>query len=307
MTGFQLTLNHVYILTGIYLLIFGFLTLTDREHAKKLGTASFWILYGITFCAGDFLSKEVAGLMVLAMALIVAFKQMGRGDYKESSLAFKMEFAKTLGNKIFIPALCVGFLTFGIATTTKLGALVGLALASFISLLMVLVITRGSIVQSFHEGRRLIDAISWAAILSQLLAALGALFNKAGVGAIVSSLVSSVVPTDSAFAVVAAYCIGMMIFTVIMGNAFAAFAVITSGIGIPLVIVAHGANPAIVGPIAMLAGYCGTLMTPMAANFNVVPAALLEMKSKYGVIKAQVPVAILVLIVNIILMYTLGF
>ena len=99
----------------------------------------------------------------------------------------------------------------------------------------------------------------------------------------------------------------MAVFTIIMGNAFAAFAVITSGIGIPLVIVAHGANPLIVAPIAMLAGYCGTLMTPMAANFNIVPAALLEMQSKYGVIRAQIPLAISLLAANILLMYFLGF
>lgn len=37
----------------------------------------------------------------------------------------------------------------------------------------------------------------------------------------------------------------------------------------------------------MYAGYCGTLMTPMAANFNIVPAALLELKDKYQVIKVQ--------------------
>ncbi|NCC97623.1 MAG: DUF979 family protein, partial [Synergistales bacterium] len=99
----------------------------------------------------------------------------------------------------------------------------------------------------------------------------------------------------------------MALFTMIMGNAFAAFAVITTGIGIPLVVVMHGANPAIAGVIGMLSGYCGTLMTPMAANFNVVPAALLEMGDKNGVIKAQVATAIPMLCINIALMYFLAF
>ena len=35
-----------------------------------------------------------------------------------------------------------------------------------------------------------------------------------------------------------------------------------------------------IGAIGMLAGFCGTLMTPMAANFNIVPAALLELKDQ---------------------------
>lgn len=32
----------------------------------------------------------------------------------------------------------------------------------------------------------------------------------------------------------------------------------------------------------MLSGFCGTLMTPMAANFNIVPAALLELSDRNG-------------------------
>ena len=54
-----------------------------------------------------------------------------------------------------------------------------------------------------------------------------------------------------------------------------------------------------VGAIGMLAGFCGTLMTPMAANFNIVPAALLELKDRNGVIKAQIGTALPLLAVNI--------
>jgi uncharacterized membrane protein len=57
----------------------------------------------------------------------------------------------------------------------------------------------------------------------------------------------------------------------------------------------------------MLAGFCGTLMTPMAANFNIVPAALLELKNQYGVIKAQVATALPLLAVNILIIYFGGF
>ena len=170
-----------------------------------------------------------------------------------------------------------------------------------------LAMTRESVVVSGNEGRRLCDAIGWAVILPQFLAALGALFDKAGVGKIVSGMVAAVVPTDNVLAVVAAYCIGMALFTMIMGNAFAAFAVITTGIGIPLVIQLHGADPAIAGVLAMMSGYCGTLMTPMAANFNVVPAALLEMTDKNGVIKAQIATALPMLVVQICLLYFLAF
>jgi uncharacterized membrane protein len=57
----------------------------------------------------------------------------------------------------------------------------------------------------------------------------------------------------------------------------------------------------------MLSGYCGTLMTPMAANFNLVPAALLELKDPYGVIRAQWRTGALLLACNIALMYFIAF
>ena len=303
----MLTLDHVYLLCGIYLVLFGVLSFGDSKNLKRFGTGLFWLVYGITFLGGSALGNENAGWMVILMAVIVAAKQMGHGDYHETSKEEKNASAQQLGNRLLIPVLAVGVITLILAATTKLGALVSFGIASIVAIVIALAITRGAPLQTFHEGRRLIDAIGWAAILSQLLAALGSLFAKAGIGKIVSDIVASAIPTESALAVVIAYCLGMAIFTIIMGNAFAAFAVITSGIGIPLVIVAHGANPLIVAPIAMLAGYCGTLMTPMAANFNIVPAALLEMQSKYGVIRAQIPLAISLLAANILLMYFLGF
>ena len=296
-------LDYVYLLVGIILFIFAIQSFLDKEHKYRIGTGLFWLLYSVSFIFGSYLSKEINGWLVIAMAAIVLVKQLGKGNYFESALEFKKGEAVRIGNIIFVPALLVGIITFVIGFFTKLGALVGLGIAAIIAMCAALYITKGSLNQGFHEGRRLIDAIGWTAILSQLLAALGYLFNLAGVGKIISSAVASVVPADNVFLIVVAYCIGMVIFTMIMGNAFAAFAMITSAIGIPMLVVAHGANPAAVGAIAMLAGYCGTLMTPMAANFNIVPVALLEMRDQYGVIKAQLPIALIMLVLNILLMY----
>jgi len=99
----------------------------------------------------------------------------------------------------------------------------------------------------------------------------------------------------------------MALFTMIMGNGFAAFPVMTAGIGLPLIVNQLGGNPAIMGAIGMLSGFCGTLMTPMAANFNIVPAALLELQDKNGVIKAQWLTGALLLLVNTALMYLFVF
>jgi uncharacterized membrane protein len=158
-----------------------------------------------------------------------------------------------------------------------------------------------------QEGRRLIDAIGWAAVLPQLLAALGVLFATAGVGEVIGGLASAAIPEGSIFITVLVFGLGMAIFTMIMGNAFAAFPVMAAAIGVPLLIKSYGGDPAVIGAIGMLAGFCGTLLTPMAANFNLVPAALLELKDQYAVIKAQVATAVPLLVVNILLIYLVAF
>jgi uncharacterized membrane protein len=155
------------------------------------------------------------------------------------------------------------------------------------------------------------DSIGWAALLPQMLASLGAVFLAADVGQVVGDLVAQVIPMTSAFLAVFAYCAGMALFTIIMGNAFAAFPVMTAAIGLPILIIGFEGNVAIVCAIGMLAGFCGTLMTPMAANFNVVPANLLELPDRKaalnGVIRAQIPTALPLLVINIFLMLFLAF
>ena len=302
------TLDQIYVVTGVFLLIFTLLTVLDKKHSGKWGTAMFWGIYGISFIWGKEIPPAVVGGMVVVMALIAGAKWMGMGDYLSAATDFRRKMADQYGLWLFGPALAVPLVTFLVAwMAPKMGALVGLGIGSIVALILAFLLTRIMPVQAFQEGRRMLDAVGWAIILSQFLAALGFLFDKAGVGKVVAEMVSTVVPVDIRLATVIAYCVGMALFTMVMGNAFAAFAVITTGIGIPLVIKMHGADPAIAGVIAMLSGYCGTLMTPMAANFNVVPAALLEMTDKNGVIRAQVMTAVPLLIVNIFLMYFLAF
>ena len=78
-------------------------------------------------------------------------------------------------------------------------------------------------------------------------------------------------------------------------------------VALPLLVGRHGADAAALGSLGMLAGYCGTLLTPMAANFNLVPAALLELSHPNAVIRAQVPTALALFAVNFVLMYLLVF
>ncbi len=232
----------------------------------------------------------------------------------------RRERAKRLGNKLFLPALvipAVALLGTLFLKDFTLGGrplldpaqvtLISLAAGAVIALISAMIWLRSPALAPLQEARRLIDAVGWAAILPQMLAALGAVFALAGVGKAVGTLFGEYVPLDSRFAVIATYTVGMALFTMIMGNAFAAFPVLTAAIGLPLIVHQLGGDPAIMGAIGMLSGFCGTLMTPMAANYNIVPAALLELPDRNGVIKVQVPTALLLLVANTALMYFLVF
>ncbi len=140
-----------------------------------------------------------------------------------------------------------------------------------------------------------------------MLATLGLLFDKAGVGRAVASITNGLLPEGSLLGAVVLYCAGMALFSVIMGNAFAAFPVMTAAIGWPVLVAQFHGDPALVFAVGMLAGFCGTLCTPMAANYNIVPAALLQLKDQYGPIKAQLPTAVPLLGCNILIMYFLAF
>lgn len=300
-------LEYVYQTTGLLLIAFAIQSFADKSSAKRWGTGAFWLIYGITFMCGPLMPHWVTGLLVLALTLLATGGFMGIGTYNTTDESTKAKSAIALKNKLFIPAVLIPIGTIVVSQCTDLGALTGLGISSVLAIGVALMITKGTATQSINEGRRLIDGIGWAAILSQFLAALGYLFSQAGVGDTVSQLVKMIVPDNNLQAYVVAYCVGMMLFTVVMGNGFAAFAVITTGIGIPLLIIEQGGNPAIVGVLGMLSGYCGTLMTPMAANFNVVPAALLELKNKNQIIMTQFLPGLVMLAFNIVLMYTLAF
>ncbi len=230
-------------------------------------------------------------------------------------------FAERFGNKLFIPVLTIPVLTALCATLGpkiviggrplfQVGSetIIGLAAAGIIAVFIGMRLFRlRTPLIALTEGRRLTEDLGWALVLPQLLSVLGLVFATAGVGTVIGDLVSKVLPKGALLPAVILYCVGMAVFTVIMGNAFAAFPVLTAAIGYPVLVSAMGGNPAAVFAIGMLSGYCGTLCTPMAANFNIVPVALLELKSNYAVIRQQIPTAVPLLVANIIIMYVVAF
>ena len=182
-----------------------------------------------------------------------------------------------------------------------------LGVGCVLSLALVCWLTRETPEQGMRESRRLTDALGWALVLPQMLGMLGLVFSDAGVGKAVAYLTTTYINIDLRFVAVAVYVIGMALFTIIMGNGFAAFPVMTGGVGVPVLVGVYHGDPAVMAAIGMLSGYCGTLLTPMAANFNIVPAALLELPDKNAVIRAQVPTALGLLTANVFLLYFMMF
>lgn len=296
----------IYILCGLVSISTGIRGLKNEK--AKIGTFLFWTILGIIFIFGEAIPYKVTGGLLVILAIITVTKQLHIGKFENISSQFKIAQSKKLKNKIFIPAVLIGIAAFLILQfkigKTAIPPALGIGGGSLIALLAAAIIIKPKFSETNEDTSKLLMQIGATAILPQLLAALGAVFTKAGVGKVIAASISSVVPTGNIFIGIVIYAIGMVIFTMIMGNAFAAFSVITAGIGIPFII-KNGGNPAVIGALGMTAGYCGTLMTPMAANFNIVPASILEIKDKYGIIKVQAPMALLLLVTHIILMLLL--
>jgi uncharacterized membrane protein len=317
----MITMTAVYWLLGAYFAALAWRGLRDTGNLRRHTTALFWALLALLLFAADRMPVRAVGVCVIVLVLLAGFGGLRMGRYRESSIEDKRGEAQRLNNRLFWPALLIPAITligtlslkhiewagaplFDSANTITLTSL---AVACLIALAAACRLTRQSPWSAIEQSRRLVDAIGWAALLPLLLATLGSVFDAAGVGQAVAGLVRTAIPVDNAFLVVVAYALGMAAFTIIMGNAFAAFPVMTAGIALPLLVKLHGADAASLAAVGMLCGYCGTLMTPMAANFNLVPAALLELKDPYGVIRAQWRTGALLLICNIVLMYVIVF
>lgn len=296
-----------YCIIGLIFALTGVKALKDTELKARYYTAAFWFILAFTFIAGPYIPQWIVGLCVIIMSAVTAMGrvQQSRSDVPQPAATRKA--ADKFGNKVFIPALSLAVVAVLVATFWKsLGANNAIGMSGIAGLIAAFVLFKCRPAQAVADGTRLMDNVGSAGILPQVLAALGALFTAAGVGDVIASGVQHIIPDGSRFIACVVYCVAMALFTIIMGNGFAAFSVITVGVGIPFLI-ANGASPVVVGAMGLTAGFCGTLMTPMAANFNIMPAALLETKDKYVIIKSQVPMAVTMLIIHVFLLYFLAF
>lgn len=299
-------LEFLYALIGIVMAIAGIESFRDTSNPARWGTGAFWIILGIIFAFGKLIPYPVTGGLIVIIGLLALFKQIRIGHIKNIDASHATEFAKKLGAWVFLPSVILAVVSICIAQFTKLGGQVGIGIGAILSLLVAMFETKAPLSMVYTDSERMVRSVGTAGILPQLLAMLGVVFTTAGVGTLTAKIVAGMVPAGNHLVGVVLYCVSMAVFTIIMGNGFAAFAVITAAVGIPFVI-AQGGNPAVVAALGMTSGYCGTLVTPMAANFNSLPVALMGIKDQMGVIKQQWPIALIMLIAQIALMYFLAF
>ena len=292
-------LEVVYILIGLVCIYTGVLNARDQSNEKRPGSAAFWCILGVLLVLGKWIPDYVAGALLVAMCIPPIVKQVDKGKGGAPTADEMEDNFQKIGMKIFAPSLAIGVFALIFALFTKISSLVGLTFGVVVGGILLMAFSRDNNPRVFlSDCRRMLDTVGPLSMLPTLLAGLGAVFTAAGVGDVISQIVSGIIPDGNVIAGIIVYAIGMAVFTMIMGNAYGAITVMTVGIGAPFVL-SLGADPTIVGALALTCGFCGTLMTPMAANFNIVPVAILDMKDEYGVIKKQVPIALIMLVVQI--------
>lgn len=295
-------LEVMYCIIGLISMYVAFKNLKDKENKNSVGSFVFWFDLGLMFVLGKWLPALADGILLIILVLPPIFKKVSPGNEPEPTLEEMEQNNKNIGAKVFVPAVCIGLFALLAAFFTKISPLVGMSVGVFVAMIILRIYSKSNTPSVFlKDCRRMMDVVGPLSMLPMLLAALGAVFTAAGVGDVISSLVSNIIPAGNVTIGIIVYAIGMAVFTMIMGNAFAAITVMTVGIGAPFVL-KYGVDPVVIGSLALTCGYCGTLCTPMAANFNMVPVAILEMKDKNGVIKKQVLVAVIMLVVQIVMM-----
>lgn len=299
-------LNVVWVIIGLITIYAGIKNLMDKENPSRVGTAVFWCSFGIVCGFGSWLPAKVSGVLVLIMCLPPIFKKVKIGKTDNPTKEHTEQQFKKIGMKIFVPAFSVAVCSLFFALFSNMSSMVAITVGVIVAmvLLMAFDTKQNKPAVFLNDSERFLGITGPLSMLPQLLGCLGGVFTAAGVGDVIAQLVEKIVPKGNVNIGIIIYAIGMVLFTMIMGNAFAAITVMTVGIGAPFVL-AYGANPVVIGMLALTCGYCGTLLTPMAANFNILPVAILNMKDRWGAIKNQVLVAIFMLVFQICYMIVL--
>ena len=297
-------LQVMYLLSGFFCMYCGARAIQKKDNKYFIPTGIFWIALGIVVAFGQWLPHVISGIIVAIVCIPAALGMVKRGNLKAADKETQQANFKKIGMKIFIPAFGAGFFSIMISVFMKgWSSLLGSLFATIVGIILLVCWNKENKPMVFlEEGRRFLDMAGATFIMPLLLSVLGAVFTKAGVGDAFSTIFSKIIPANNIYIGIVAYAVGMALFTMVMGNAFAAITVMTVGVGVPFVI-NLGGDPLTMISLAMTCGYCGTLLTPMAANFNIVPGVYLEVKDKYSIIKAQIIPAVLMFVFQILYMF----
>lgn len=297
-------LELIYISIGLICLYTGIKNFKDKTNKDRIGTAIFWCLLGIVIGFGNWIPSKINGALIIILTLPAIFKKVGTGEKTPISQEKIQESANRIGIKLFLPALSIGIFAV-IFALLSFSPLVGIGVGVIVGVILLMFYSKENTIKVFlNEASNTLSILGPLSLMPILLASLGAIFEKSGVGQVISKIISYIIPEGNVTIGIIVFGLGMVLFTMIMGNAFAAITVMLVGVAQPFVL-QYGANPIIIGMIGLTTGYCGTLLTPMAANFNILPVAMLDMKDRFGVIKNQIFLSICLLIFQ--LMYMIIF
>ena len=164
----------------------------DRAEATRWRNAGFWGVFALLLGVGPWLPDLANGCLVLVMVGLATWGLHPVPPAPSSAEAQGVQ-ASRLGNWLFVPALAIPLVT--LAGTLSVGdgriagfavidpkqvTLVALTIGAVVALVLAMRLTRPPRSAPAAEARRLVDAIGWAIVLPQMLAALG---GETGVGA----------------------------------------------------------------------------------------------------------------------------
>ena len=188
----------IYFIIGLLCIYCGVKNLKDKENPEPVGTFIFWAVLGVVLALGRWLPSLVSGILVVVMCIPAILKKVKKGAVSAATKAETEATYEKIGMKIFVPTLSIGMLAVICAITGMgigLSALNGVALGVLVAIILLMIMNRDNKPSTFlNDSERMLSTVGPLSMLPMLLACLGSVFTAAGVGDVISDLVSHIIP-----------------------------------------------------------------------------------------------------------------